>query len=155
MMTQEAAPRGITPEDSQSFPKLSRRQSSKTIPISGALHRSESELQLQESERMAEHRDYCMFTRIVQGMSSRSSFNDSWQSNDSLLNVIRTRHAPIQVDDTLEQLSDNRDDKYPYKAVKDAPSSSNLPPEWFVDDGAADQNMMETPSDEGIFDMEL
>jgi hypothetical protein len=78
----------------------SNHASSKGIPIKGSsMRRTHSELQLMESEILAEYRDYCMFKRIVDGMSRQNSINSSldasWQSDDSLANIIRTRHTPV------------------------------------------------------------
>ena len=158
------APRGITP-DEHSFPtSSSRRASSKTIPISGSMHRSDSELQLRESEMLAEHRDYCMYMRIVNGMSSsrrnsmNESWNDSWRSDDSLANIIKTRHTPIMTE-PFEQLEDRG---YPYNIQREKSSSLSsfhhargMPDNYLVvndDDQAGQADMV---SEEPIFDLEM
>lgn len=161
--SQPAVPRGVSPDErahSSSRQDHQPRRPSKTIPIVGAsMHRSPSELALLESERIAEERDYCMYTRIVNGMSASSrggSFQDSWQSNDSLANIIRTRHTPIAaVDAHFEQLQeryqfepddvDTRKDSYN--------GSSNIPSHHFVVDCRAAQDSIGI--EEGVFDMEL
>jgi hypothetical protein len=78
----------------------SSHASSKSIPIKGSsMRRTHSELQLIESEVLAEYRDYRMYKRIVDGMKRQNSVNScsntSWTSDDSLANIIRTRHTPV------------------------------------------------------------
>ena len=157
--TQEALPRGITPDDnhhSRSFNSSSSKRPSKNIPIHGSnMHRSDSELQLQESERMAEHRDYCMFTRIVNGMrrnsmNDSSSLHDSWRSDDSLANIIKTRHTPILSEGHFQQLEDRHQDMYPYN-IPSLPKA--LPDNLIVHQDEIEDDSRE--DDEGIFDMEL
>jgi len=72
----------------QYCPKIERRKSE---PINFKLERSESELQLHENEMAAEYLDYCMYLRIVAGMSNKSSKTTS--IDPILANVVRTRHS--------------------------------------------------------------
>lgn len=128
---------------------------SKTIPISGArMSRSPSQLALEESERIAEHRDYCMYTRIVNGIMSSSSngsfgatgMNDSWQSNDSLQNIIKTRHTPIVLldeNDGFKPLRRNGGESLLQDLMLDCQQSQ------------PQQQQEQEDSEEGIFDMEL
>lgn len=152
-----AIPSMITPNDQDDSSKP--RSLSKSIPIScKMMHPSESELQLQESERVAEHRDFCMYARIVNGISNRKrssslNHNDSWRSDDSLASIIKTRHTPIQHEGEhyLEELDDNKQTRrrrvYPYSLSKE-PSFLHES-EMNLDDCRED--LME----EGIFDLEL
>jgi hypothetical protein len=71
-----------TPTQSLSAP-------SKSIPIAKSLKRTPSELQLMEDEARADFRDYCMYTRIVNGINSRDSA-------EAVNSIIRTRHLPIR-----------------------------------------------------------
>jgi hypothetical protein len=96
------------------------RSPSKAIPIKGSsMKRTDSELQLMESEALAEHRDYCMYKRIVDGMSRQNSnsYNASWTSDDSLANIIRTRHTPVVVMDGFKDIID-RGYAYPSDTLK-------------------------------------
>lgn len=108
MMEEPSLPRGVTPDDEQ---VASSPTPSKGIPIQN-IRRTESELNLLESKEVAEYRDYTMYMRIITGMtnqrrnssnleqdsanSSSCTLNASWKSDDSLANIIRTRHTPIQ-----------------------------------------------------------
>jgi hypothetical protein len=106
----------------------SSHSSSKGIPIKGlSMQRTHSELQLMESEMLAEHRDYCMYKRIVDGMSRQNSTNScsnaSWTSDDSLANIIRTRHTPVvSTDGFSSHFQEVMDHGYPYPS--DTPSQS-------------------------------
>lgn len=71
----------------------------KAIPIaSNSMKRTASELQLMEDEAMADYRDYCMYTRIVNGMTERRSWTELPSQDGAIRNIIRTRHLPV-VDD--------------------------------------------------------
>lgn len=74
----------------QHRPKLEKQHSE---PIKFKLERSESELQLQESESAAEYRDYCMYLRIVGGMSSNQVDDNEAPLDPSLVSVMRTRQT--------------------------------------------------------------
>ena len=87
---------------------------SKPIQIQGSIGRTPSELQLMYQEVIADHRDYCMFQRIVTGMLSRASDEEKVtyhscaiqkkvdnmpaQSQKVLESIVRTRNQPIECD---------------------------------------------------------
>jgi hypothetical protein len=93
----------IRPEAQHAFISSSP---SKAIPIKGWMKQTNSELQLMESKALAEERDYCMYKRIVEGMSRQNSnsLNASWTSDDSLANIIRTRHTPVVLMDGFKDI---------------------------------------------------
>jgi hypothetical protein len=75
---------------------------SQSIPIQNSLQRTQSELQLCEDEAMADYRDYCMFHRIVAGMSNnRLDLEDDHNKtmshhpgrDDPLYSIMRTRQS--------------------------------------------------------------
>jgi hypothetical protein len=68
----------------------------KSIPISKSMRRTPSELQLSEDEAMADYRDYCMFARIVNGISEHQACSHHPISASVIANIVRTRHLPIQ-----------------------------------------------------------
>lgn len=45
---------------------------------------------------MADYRDFCMFTRILNGMNQRSSWTQLPSFNGEMQNIIRTRHNPVE-----------------------------------------------------------
>lgn len=69
---------------------------SKAIPISKSMKRTPSEIQLLEDEALADYRDYCMYTRIVNGMSEKKGHPFRIKVDESLSNIIRTRHLPVR-----------------------------------------------------------
>mmetsp|Transcript_25844 Transcript_25844/g.46717 ORF Transcript_25844/g.46717 Transcript_25844/m.46717 type:complete len:191 (+) Transcript_25844:41-613(+) len=159
-----SVPRGISPDE---FPSSSHhllasaRHPSKTIPINSPIHRTDSELQLQDLERLAEHRDYCMFTRIVNGMSSRSSLD--WNDSDSsLASIIKTRHTPVMMEGNFQQLEDRRV-MYPYNMQCPPPEKIHMNNNGNLDGfGENGYNVTHKhyeqdydDDDEGIFDMDL
>jgi hypothetical protein len=79
------------------FPSLTHTKS-ENIPITDAIHRTPSEIQLCENAAIADYRDYCMFVRIVNGISSRQSaaldFDLIYENNACLANIRRTRCVP-------------------------------------------------------------
>ena len=97
------------------------RSPSKAIPIKGSsMQRTYSELQLMEDEKLAEHRDYRMYKRIVKGMVSRQNsnpYNVSWTSNEILDNIIRTRHTPVTMLDGCQDIIDQRN-AYPVDSLQ-------------------------------------
>jgi hypothetical protein len=98
----------------EAYPMFMSSSPSKAIPIKGSsMKPTHSEIQLMESEALAEHRDYCMYRRIVDGMSRQNSnsYNASWTSDECLANIIRTRHTPI---DVMEGFKDMIDRGYAY-----------------------------------------
>jgi hypothetical protein len=73
------------------IPAMFTQQKSDPINIGLRLSRTESEIQLCEDEQVAEYRDYCMYVRIISGMSQSSTRSPG--VDQSLANIIRTRHA--------------------------------------------------------------
>lgn len=77
--------------------------SSKAIPIAAdSIKCTASELQLMEDEAMADYRDHCMYTRIVNGMMERRSWWTKLHSCDDdettraiIRNITRNRHLPV------------------------------------------------------------
>jgi hypothetical protein len=90
---------------------------SKSIPISKSMTRTQSELQLVEDEATADFRDYCMYTRIVNGINSKGQRHRSGagisslfsNDNESVKNIIRTRHLPVRDLPSLNQEDSLRD----------------------------------------------
>ena len=84
------------PARQASFKKMEERSVSvptKSIPITKNIKRTPSELQLMEDEAVADFRDYCMYTRIVSGITgARHHPADLTAIN----NIVRTRHLPVQ-----------------------------------------------------------
>lgn len=72
------------------------------------MRRTDSELQLLEDEAVAEYRDYCMYTRIVNGISGQQQQqqNHSWKGDtlETLRHIVKTRHQPV-VDDLASRPS--------------------------------------------------
>jgi len=91
-------------------------------PINFQMKRSDSEVELYESERMAEQRDCTMFLRIVNGMSAKPSKSPGREV--SLANVIRTRHAFPNMSDS--ELKYNDHEQSGYQSVS-TPVLSNVP----------------------------
>lgn len=84
---------------------------SKPIHIEGSIVRTPSEIQLMQQEVLADHRDYCMFQRIVTGILSsskdetRKSHGNKIQqqvekmpyhSKKVLESIVRTRNQPVE-----------------------------------------------------------
>ena len=72
---------------------------SKSIPICN-ITRTLSELQLHEDEALADYRDFCFYSRLVNGISSRQEITEGnycyhRPSDQSLANIIRTRNRPV------------------------------------------------------------
>jgi hypothetical protein len=84
---------------------------SKSIPITN-IKRTASEIQLQEEEAMADYRDYCMYARIVNGMSEkRERISDSFRrsTDQSLANIMRTRTLPVKEESFPQEETYNSD----------------------------------------------
>mmetsp|Transcript_11249 Transcript_11249/g.17253 ORF Transcript_11249/g.17253 Transcript_11249/m.17253 type:complete len:197 (-) Transcript_11249:172-762(-) len=79
-------PRIKQSNEHQQCPSTYKREMSK--PIKFRVKPSLADIQLHEDEQAAEYRDYCMYMRLVCGMKDPRRRN-----NQSLANVIRTRHA--------------------------------------------------------------
>ena len=80
-----------------SFPPLPPSVS-KSIPISSeSMRRTASELRLLEEEALADYRDFCMYTRIVNGIHQRRSWTElpSDTDNATIHNIIQTRNRPV------------------------------------------------------------
>ena len=74
------------------------RSRSHSIPVSGYIHRTPSELQLCEDEAIADYRDYCFYSRIIGGISRQqmklqSGLELRYKNDETLFNIIRTRYA--------------------------------------------------------------
>jgi hypothetical protein len=86
--------------------KPSQRSKSRSIPITNGMHRTPSEIQLCEDEALADYRDYCMFVRIVDGISRRQSTNQDldliYEYDACLANIRRTRSQPPEESQSLE-----------------------------------------------------
>jgi hypothetical protein len=86
--------------------KPSQSSKSQSIPITNGMHRTPSEIQLCEDEALADYRDYCMFVRIVDGISRRQSTNQDldliYEHDACLANIRRTRSQPPEESRSLE-----------------------------------------------------
>lgn len=75
------------------------RSPTKGIPIKGSsIKRSNSETQMMESKKLAEHRDYHMYKRIVNGpvrLQNSNPNNASWVSHEDLDNIMWTQYTPV------------------------------------------------------------
>jgi hypothetical protein len=123
---------------------------SKSIPIAKSLKRTASELQLTEDEAMADFRDYCMYTRIVNGISYRDD------STEALNSIVRTRHLPIR---ETSCRSDQEDFiKYAIFPLEPAASRISYPfsheqnQQSMIPDPEVEER---SPEEEGIFVMDL
>ncbi len=69
---------------------------SKGIPIQRYIQRTASELQLCEDEAVADYRDYCMYSRIVGGITRKQmkllDLRHRYQNDQTIENIMRTRH---------------------------------------------------------------
>ena len=77
--------------------RATTRFRSNSIPVRKYIHKTPSELQLYEDEALADQRDHCMFSRIVSGiirhqMSRQTDLEVRYQYDETLTNIIRTRH---------------------------------------------------------------
>lgn len=74
------------PAFESSFP-----QTTKSVPIHiEGMRRTPSEVQLLHDEAIADHRDYCMFARIVSGIRQHRP------TDQTVNNIIRTRTQPVE-----------------------------------------------------------
>jgi hypothetical protein len=90
---------------------------SKSIPIpSRGLRRTPSELQLLSDEATADYQDYCMYVRIVKGMTHSKgggsdddprSLANAVANAHSVQNIIRARHLPVPYEDSTFSLPDD------------------------------------------------
>mmetsp|Transcript_30780 Transcript_30780/g.47183 ORF Transcript_30780/g.47183 Transcript_30780/m.47183 type:complete len:187 (+) Transcript_30780:56-616(+) len=69
---------------------------SRSIPIRHHIHRTASEIQLHEDEAVADYRDYCMYYRIVKGISHKNNLpnqahHQGTEEEETLRNLTRTR----------------------------------------------------------------
>lgn len=71
---------------------------SKSIPIQKYLRRTPSELQLCQDEAVADYRDYCMYSRILGGITRQQmkqhDLRQRYQNDITIENIMRTRHDP-------------------------------------------------------------
>ena len=129
----------------------------KSIPISH-MKRTASELQLVEDEAMAEVRDYCMYTRIVNGMDPHQT--------DTVNSIMRTRHLPVR--ETSYSYQDDFD-KYAMASLETASRisaepdpyyGSNLPPTFTVGGPMMitepdDEDFSPAEHEDGVFVLDL
>ena len=135
---------------------------SKSIPISKSMTRTQSEVQLVEDEAMAEFRDFCMYKRIVNGINSKGQHRlpggtSHSHDNESVNNIIRTRHLPMRdfsspyQDDFLRNQCWREDNQYassPIHINDSFPTSCPLSSQSLTVDP-------EDPDDEGIFVLDM
>jgi hypothetical protein len=78
---------------------------SKSIPIQKYIQRTPSELQLHEDEAVADYRDYCMYSRIVSGITRQQmkqhDLRQRYQNDLTIENIMRTRHEPRHQEPSL------------------------------------------------------
>ena len=71
----------------------------KSVPIhiQNFVHRTPSEIQLREDEMVADIRDYCMFQRIVNGMTNPNARtpNQAYHNDPIVQRIIQTRAHPV------------------------------------------------------------
>lgn len=69
---------------------------SKSIPIQKYLRRTPSELQLCQDEAVADYKDYCMYSRILGGITRQQmkqhDLRQRYQNDITIENIMRTRH---------------------------------------------------------------
>jgi hypothetical protein len=143
-------------------PKAQSFGCSKSIPISKSMTRTQSELQLVEDEAIADFRDYCMYTRIVNGINSkdqhlRSRGSRASNDNESVNNIIRTRHLPVRdfsasyQDDFLRDQCWQEDNSYDSPLIYETDS---FPSPWPLSPQSRTVDP-EDPDDEGIFVLDM
>jgi hypothetical protein len=98
---------------------------SKSIPIPSTITKTNSEVQLCEDERVADYRDYVVFSRIVdhitrQQFASRN-LQCRYENDDCLLHIIRTRQGdsdpeedPAEGEDIDMHISDDKQPEMDY-----------------------------------------
>jgi hypothetical protein len=63
------------------------------------IHRTDSEEQLCQNEAIAEYRDYCMYSRIIGGISKqlqvKCDLKYRYEDDHTMGNIMRTRHSPL------------------------------------------------------------
>lgn len=87
---------------------LSSEFRSRSIPINDYIQRTPSEVQLCEDEAIADYRDYCMYSRIVGGISRQqmklqSDVELRYQNDETLGNIIRTRHESPAIEQSQQE----------------------------------------------------
>ena len=70
-----------------------KKTSPKTEPIKFKLERSSSEVELHENEMAAEHRDYCMYCRVMGGKLSNTTTKGDSSVAPINASVTRMRHS--------------------------------------------------------------
>jgi hypothetical protein len=136
-----------TPNSVTIYPPIKSLHPTKSIPIMKALRRTASELQLVEDEEMADYRDYCMFTRIVNGINEQQHKN-----TETLNHIIQTRHLPVR-----DTPGSDQDDFMKY-GIFPLKSASRITDRYSYEDAPV---TIEEPEDymhieeEGVFVMDL
>jgi len=96
----------VSPDDSMTLQDTLHNKTSPPVPITKGLRRTPSEIQLCEDLALAEHRDYCMFTRIVSGIQRRQSEQQDmyclYENDACLANIHRTRCGAAEDSRSLE-----------------------------------------------------
>lgn len=96
-------------DSSLEIPGHSPLVKTQSIPIRNRMRRTPSELQLLEDQEMADFRDYCMFSRIVDRMSrsQREMLNRNlrYENDQCLAHVIGTRNGTADMQRELHQLN--------------------------------------------------
>lgn len=103
----------VSPDDTDCSVTPSQTHKSQSIPITNGIHRTLSEIQLCEDEALADYRDYCMYTRIVDGIQRRQSSHSSgdidliYENDACLANIRRTRCQPPEESHSLKTRHDS------------------------------------------------
>ena len=103
--------------------KTHSKAMSKPIQIQGSIGRTSSEVQLMYQEVIADHRDYCMFQRIVTGMLSRANDEEKLASSHSRAIQQKIDSMPPQSQKVLESIVRTRNQRI----ESDAPSTCGSP----------------------------
>jgi hypothetical protein len=142
-----------------SLPTQTSKTITKSIPISKSLMRTPSELQLSEDEAMADYRDYCMFARIVNGISEHQACSHHPISASVIANIVRTRHLPIQESSSYPSyLNEEPPQKNHDITLKSACKLTESFP-WPLHQSIGHLTLREPPeetsSEEGVFELDL
>jgi hypothetical protein len=141
------------------FKSLEREESirtksipTKSIPIVKNLKRTPSELQLMEDEAMADFRDYCMYTRIVSGITGARRHPADLKA---INNIVRTRHLPVFDTSSSYAELNSRYSMLPASAVPSLESACRITDDFADDLLIADDIDIPSPEEEGVFVMDL
>jgi hypothetical protein len=140
----KAARRGEARHSAKGVPR------SHSIPVSGYIHRTPSELQLCEDEAIADYRDYCFYSRIIGGISRQqmklqSGLELRYKNDETLFNIIRTRYAtppsPSDGDEGVDHI---------IHFLRETKVCEDWEPAFFELDQA-----FEPSQEQGVFDLEM